>query len=209
VFGFLLLVYVILGVTCAEITIVLDYFQLCAEDYRWWWRSLLTSGSTAVYVFLYSIAYFARLEGNMPVTYALYFGYMGLISLGIFLITGTIGFFSSLYFNYQVRACDCCCYCCCYCCYCCCCCCYCCYRYCYCYCRCRCTDTHTHTYTHTISYHTYFATSLATCLPPIRPIYPVVPFLYTHNHSSLSPSLLSSTLESFRGPDTDTIHVLI
>jgi Endomembrane protein 70 len=31
VFGFLLLVYVILGVTCAEITIVLNYFQLCSE----------------------------------------------------------------------------------------------------------------------------------------------------------------------------------
>ena len=30
----------------------------------------------------------------MPVTYALYFGYMGLIALGVFLITGTIGFFS-------------------------------------------------------------------------------------------------------------------
>jgi hypothetical protein len=29
---------------------------------------------------------------------------MGLISLGIFLITGTIGFFSSLYFNYQIYA---------------------------------------------------------------------------------------------------------
>jgi transmembrane 9 superfamily protein 2/4 len=60
VFGFLLLVYCILAVTCAEITIVLNYFQLCSEDYRWWWRSLLTSGSTALYVFLYSIAYFAR-----------------------------------------------------------------------------------------------------------------------------------------------------
>ena len=31
VFGFLLLVYVILVVTCAEITIVLNYFQLCSE----------------------------------------------------------------------------------------------------------------------------------------------------------------------------------
>jgi len=104
VFGFLLLVYVILAVTCAEITIVLNYFQLCSEDYRWWWRSLLTSGSTALYVFLYSIAYFSRLENNMNVTYFLYFGYMAVISLGIFLITGTIGFFSSLYFNYQIYA---------------------------------------------------------------------------------------------------------
>jgi transmembrane 9 superfamily member 2/4 len=34
VFGFLLLVYIILAVTCAEITIVLNYFQLCSEDYR-------------------------------------------------------------------------------------------------------------------------------------------------------------------------------
>lgn len=31
VFGFLLLVYVILAITCAEITIVLCYFQLCSE----------------------------------------------------------------------------------------------------------------------------------------------------------------------------------
>jgi transmembrane 9 superfamily member 2/4 len=87
-FGFLFVVYLILIVTCAEITIVLNYFQLCAEDYRWWWRSFLTSGSTAIYLFLYSIYYFARLEGNMFVTYLLYFGYMGIISLGVFLITG-------------------------------------------------------------------------------------------------------------------------
>lgn len=104
VFGFLLLVYVILAVTCAEITIVLCYFQLCSEDYRWWWRSFLTSGSTAIYVYLYSIAYFSRLESSMYVTYFVYFGYMSAISLGVFLITGTIGFFASLYFNYQIYA---------------------------------------------------------------------------------------------------------
>lgn len=36
VFGFLLLSFVILVHTCAEITIVLTYFQLCAEDYNWY-----------------------------------------------------------------------------------------------------------------------------------------------------------------------------
>jgi transmembrane 9 superfamily protein 2/4 len=89
VFGFLFLVYVILAITCAEISIVLNYFQLCAEDYRWWWRSLLTPGATALYVFLYSIVYFARLQSNMYITYVLYFAYMFIISLGVFLITGT------------------------------------------------------------------------------------------------------------------------
>ncbi len=49
VFGFLLLVFVILAVTCAEITIVLCYFQLCAEDYHWWWRSFMTSGTYATH----------------------------------------------------------------------------------------------------------------------------------------------------------------
>ena len=49
IFGILFLVYVILVLTCAEITIVLCYFQLCGEDYRWWWRSFFTSGSSALY----------------------------------------------------------------------------------------------------------------------------------------------------------------
>merc|ERR1711865_893989 len=98
-FGFTFLVFAILLVTCAEITIVLLYFQLCAEDYRWWWRTFLTSGSTAAYVFVYSSLYFTKLESNLPITYLLYFGYMWIISFGIFLCTGTTGFYAALWFN--------------------------------------------------------------------------------------------------------------
>lgn len=36
VFGFLLLVFIILMVTCADIAMVFCYFQLCAEDYKWY-----------------------------------------------------------------------------------------------------------------------------------------------------------------------------
>eukprot|EP01039_Chlorochromonas_danica_P008603 gene8598-9479_t len=102
VFGFLFAVYLILIVTCAEIAIVMNYFQLCAEDYRWWWRSLITAGSTAGYVFLYSMFYYSRLESTLMVTYVLYFAYMTMISVTIFLVTGTVGLFSCLYFNYQI-----------------------------------------------------------------------------------------------------------
>ncbi|KAH8063034.1 hypothetical protein JL722_2189 [Aureococcus anophagefferens] len=42
IFGFLFLVMIILVATCAEITILLCYFQLCNEDYNWWWRSVLS-----------------------------------------------------------------------------------------------------------------------------------------------------------------------
>lgn len=35
VFGFLMLVFIILIITCADIAMVFCYFQLCAEDYNW------------------------------------------------------------------------------------------------------------------------------------------------------------------------------
>merc|ERR1711991_465726 len=97
-FGFLFIVFFILVATCAEITIVMCYFQLCSEDYHWWWRSFLTSGSTAMYVLIYSTVYFWRLEPVLWVTYLLYFGYMFMLSVAIFLVTGTVGFLSCLWF---------------------------------------------------------------------------------------------------------------
>ena len=58
VFGFLALVIFILLLTCAEISIVLCYFQLCNEDYHWWWRSFLNSGAAGGYLLGYSAIYF-------------------------------------------------------------------------------------------------------------------------------------------------------
>merc|ERR1711988_1319652 len=98
VFGFLLLVFVILVITCAEITIVLCYFQLCGEDYHWWWRSLLTSGSSAFYLFAYSAFYFfTKLDMTGFSAGALYFGYMTCLSILFFLATGVIGYRSCLW----------------------------------------------------------------------------------------------------------------
>lgn len=102
VFGFLLLVFVILIITCAEITLLFNYFQLCNEDYHWWWRSFSNAGSTAVWVFFYSFLYFRQLEANTFATYVLYFGYMGLASLGLFLMTGFVGAMSTFWFNVTI-----------------------------------------------------------------------------------------------------------
>merc|ERR1712167_107311 len=54
VFGFLAIVFAILLVTCVEISIVMCYLHLCAEDYRWWWRAMFTGGSAAIYMFAYA-----------------------------------------------------------------------------------------------------------------------------------------------------------
>ncbi|KAK6126952.1 hypothetical protein DH2020_039304 [Rehmannia glutinosa] len=100
IFGFLFLVFIILIVTCAEITIVLCYFQLCSEDYLWWWRSYLTSGSSAFYLFLYAAFYFfTKLNITKPVSGVLYFGYMLIGSYAFFVLTGTIGFYACFWFT--------------------------------------------------------------------------------------------------------------
>lgn len=100
IFGFLFLVFVILIVTCAEITIVLCYFQLCSEDYQWWWRSYLTSGSSALYLFLYATFYFfTKLEITKLVSGILYFGYMLIASYAFFVLTGSIGFYACFWFT--------------------------------------------------------------------------------------------------------------
>lgn len=99
-FGFHLLVFIILAVTCAEISIMLCYLQLCREDYRWWWRSYITSGSVALYLFLYSMAYFSKsLEMTKLVSVVLYIGYMLVASYAFFVLTGTIGFFACFWFT--------------------------------------------------------------------------------------------------------------
>ncbi|XP_034683446.1 transmembrane 9 superfamily member 8-like [Vitis riparia] len=100
IFGFLFIVFIILLITCAEITIVLCYFQLCSEDYLWWWRAYLTSGSSALYLFLYATFYFfTKLEITKLVSGALYFGYMLIVSYAFFVLTGTIGFYACFWFT--------------------------------------------------------------------------------------------------------------
>lgn len=103
IFGILFLVFLILIITCAEISIVMCYFQLCGEDYHWWWRSFFTSGSSALYLFLYTILYFStKLEITTFASSALFFGYMSVVCLAFFFLTGTIGFVSTLVFVYKI-----------------------------------------------------------------------------------------------------------
>mmetsp|Transcript_17257 Transcript_17257/g.56134 ORF Transcript_17257/g.56134 Transcript_17257/m.56134 type:complete len:161 (-) Transcript_17257:333-815(-) len=93
VFGFLALVLLILIITCAEISIVLCYFQLCNEDYNWWWRAFLTSGSSGLYLFVYSIVYMStKMVMTRGVSILLYVGYMLIASYSFFMLTGAVGF---------------------------------------------------------------------------------------------------------------------
>nr|CAH8822990.1 unnamed protein product [Trichobilharzia regenti] len=98
-FGFLFLVFIMLVITISETAILMCYFQLCGEDYQWWWRSLNTGAGTSFYLFAYSIHYFAtRLEFQDAVSAFLYFGYIAIILWLNFLFTGCIGFYACFWF---------------------------------------------------------------------------------------------------------------
>ncbi|XP_006812572.1 transmembrane 9 superfamily member 4-like [Saccoglossus kowalevskii] len=104
-FGFLFLVFVILVISCSQIAIVMVYFQLCGEDYHWWWRSFIVSGGSAFYVFLYAVFYFVtKLEITDFIPSLLYFGYTFLMVLTFWILTGTIGFFAAYTFIRKIYA---------------------------------------------------------------------------------------------------------
>eukprot|EP00096_Caligus_rogercresseyi_P004465 TRINITY_DN1873_c0_g1_i1.p1 TRINITY_DN1873_c0_g1~~TRINITY_DN1873_c0_g1_i1.p1 ORF type:complete len:628 (-),score=180.25 TRINITY_DN1873_c0_g1_i1:314-2197(-) len=98
-FGFLFLVFVILVISCSQISIVMVYFQLCSENYHWWWRSFFVSGGSAVYVFAYSVFYFyTKLDIDDFVPTLLYFTYTLILVITFWLLTGTIGFYAAFFF---------------------------------------------------------------------------------------------------------------
>jgi transmembrane 9 superfamily protein 2/4 len=102
-FGFVLLAFVVLVVVCAETSVLLCYFHLCSEDYRWWWRSFFSTGTTSLYFFLFSIHYFifkTQISGTL--SFILYFGYMLTLSFLFFIFTGTIGFVSCFWFVWKI-----------------------------------------------------------------------------------------------------------
>ncbi|CAK5043450.1 unnamed protein product [Meloidogyne enterolobii] len=102
-FGFLFIVFIILIITCSEATILLAYFHLCAEDYHWWFRSFMTSGFTAIYLFIYCVHYFnSKLTITGIVSTILYFSYTAIFVFLFFLMTGTIGFFATYWFIHKI-----------------------------------------------------------------------------------------------------------
>ncbi|CBY36864.1 unnamed protein product [Oikopleura dioica] len=98
-YGVLLLVFFIVLSVSACISIALTYFQLSSEDYRWWWRSIFSAGSTGIFVFFYSCFYYLR-RSNMSgaVETVEFLGYTALMCYIFFLTLGTIGFGASLKF---------------------------------------------------------------------------------------------------------------
>jgi len=98
-YGILMLVFIILNIVTACITVALTYFQLSMEDHRWWWTSFVNGGSTGIFIYIYSIFYYvyrSKMTGLLQGSF--YFTYMLVVCYFFFILLGTVGFFSSLLF---------------------------------------------------------------------------------------------------------------
>ncbi|KAK9004495.1 hypothetical protein V6N11_041966 [Hibiscus sabdariffa] len=96
VYGFMLLVFLILIIVTICVTIVGTYFLLNAENYHWQWTSFFSAASTAVYVYLYSVYYYSvktKMSGFFQTSF--YFGYTLMFCLGLGILCGAVGFLGS------------------------------------------------------------------------------------------------------------------
>ncbi|KAF8031505.1 LOW QUALITY PROTEIN: hypothetical protein BT93_D0657 [Corymbia citriodora subsp. variegata] len=99
IYGILFIVFIILLIVTAFVTVALTYFQLAAEDHNWWWRSFLCGGSTGLYIYGYCLYHYyacSDMSGFMQTSF--FFGYMACICYGVFLVLGTVGFCAALLF---------------------------------------------------------------------------------------------------------------
>ncbi|KAF8322305.1 endosomal P24A protein [Clavulina sp. PMI_390] len=95
-FGFVSLTSMVVVLTTATVSILFSYFILCAEEYRWQWRSFLVGGGSAAWLFLYGIYYWAtQLRLDSFSSTVVYFGYLFLLTVLNFLCTASIGFIAS------------------------------------------------------------------------------------------------------------------
>lgn len=96
VYGFLLLVLVMLAVVTACTSLVATYVALSAEDYRWPWLAFSSGASVSVYLFLYSVYYLvAKTQMHGMVQIAFFFAYSSLICVAVAIGCGAVGFFAA------------------------------------------------------------------------------------------------------------------
>jgi transmembrane 9 superfamily protein 3 len=96
VYGFFLLVFLILGIVTLCVTIVGSYFLLNAENYHWQWTAFNGAASVAGYVYLYSVYYFlfkTKMTGFFQTCF--YFGYTAMFCLALGIMCGAIGYVGS------------------------------------------------------------------------------------------------------------------
>ena len=95
---YLLISILILIITSSLIGILFTYFNLCKGDYRWWWKSFITSASPGIYIIIFSIFYLFKLKFTQITSIIIYLNFMIIFSIIISLICGASGLYITTIF---------------------------------------------------------------------------------------------------------------
>lgn len=102
-FGFLTLVLILWAINIILTSVVIVYFRLTYENHRWWWSSFLVPGCMGAHFFAFSLYYFfSELHIKGATGVLLYLFFCAFVSLMYGLVSGTIGFVSSLIFTRKI-----------------------------------------------------------------------------------------------------------
>jgi transmembrane 9 superfamily protein 3 len=96
VYGFFLLVFLILMIVTLCVTIVGTYFLLNAENHKWQWTAFCGAASVSGYVYAYSVYYFlfkTKMTGFFQTCF--YFGYTAMFCLALGVMCGATGYVGS------------------------------------------------------------------------------------------------------------------
>lgn len=97
-FGFLFFCFLLMIMTTSLITVLMSYYTLCSENYKWHWKSFFVGGACAIYVFAHSLFLINGEKLGGFTSMVLYTGYSVVISSVVFLCCGAVGFLSALVF---------------------------------------------------------------------------------------------------------------
>ncbi|XAR60135.1 hypothetical protein NMG60_11033387 [Bertholletia excelsa] len=90
--------FIILIVLVAMLSVGLTYIQLTAEDHEWWWRSVLRGGFAAIFMFGYTIYFYAKSNMMGFLQLSFFYGYSACLCYAFFLMLSTVSFYASLVF---------------------------------------------------------------------------------------------------------------
>ncbi|CCD27034.1 Tmn2p NDAI_0J01420 [Naumovozyma dairenensis CBS 421] len=97
-YGFLFGSAILFTLTVSLVTVLFTYYSLSAENWQWQWRSFLIAGlGCSFYVFLHSLLFTEVKLGGFT-NALLYMGYSFVITSLAFVVTGALGFLSSMLF---------------------------------------------------------------------------------------------------------------
>ncbi|CAH6722611.1 transmembrane 9 superfamily member 1 [[Candida] jaroonii] len=103
-FGFLFFCFILMIMTTSLISVLMIYYLLCSENYKWHWKSMFIGGGCAIYVFLHSLFLIGGQNLGNFTSIILYIGYSIVISSFVFICCGSIGFISCFIFIRKIYA---------------------------------------------------------------------------------------------------------